>query len=64
MNLDMNTVLFALYPYIPVAVCVVGCWIRFDREQYSWRVPLEMNESCSCGWSLHAQGSDSERVEV
>jgi nitrate reductase gamma subunit len=37
MNLDMNTVLFALYPYIAVAVCVVGCWIRFDREQYSWR---------------------------
>ena len=37
MNLDMNTVLFALYPYIAVAVCVVGCWMRFDREQYSWR---------------------------
>lgn len=37
MNFDMNTVLFALYPYIAIAVCVVGCWIRFDREQYSWR---------------------------
>ena len=37
MNLDMNTVLFALYPYIALAVCVVGCWVRFDREQYSWR---------------------------
>ena len=37
MNLDMNTVLFALYPYIAIAVCVVGCWIRFDREQYTWR---------------------------
>lgn len=37
MNLDMNTVLFALYPYIALAVCVVGCWMRFDREQYSWR---------------------------
>ena len=33
----MNTVLFALYPYIAIAVCVVGCWIRFDREQYTWR---------------------------
>jgi len=29
--------LFALYPYIAIAVCVVGCWIRFDREQYTWR---------------------------
>lgn len=37
MNSDMNTVLFGLYPYIAIAVCVVGCWIRFDREQYSWR---------------------------
>ena len=37
MNIDMNTVLFALYPYIALAVCVVGCWMRFDREQYSWR---------------------------
>ncbi|MCB1687496.1 MAG: respiratory nitrate reductase subunit gamma [Halioglobus sp.] len=37
MNIDLNTVLFALYPYIAVAICIVGCWIRFDREQYSWR---------------------------
>jgi nitrate reductase gamma subunit len=37
MNFDMNTVLFGLYPYIAIAVCVVGCWIRFDREQYTWR---------------------------
>jgi nitrate reductase gamma subunit len=37
MNFDMNTVLFALYPYIAIAVCVVGCWMRFDREQYTWR---------------------------
>ncbi len=37
MNFDLNTVLFGLYPYIALTVCVVGCWIRFDREQYSWR---------------------------
>lgn len=37
MNLDLNVVLFALYPYIALAVCVIGCWIRFDREQYTWR---------------------------
>ncbi|MCB1696233.1 MAG: respiratory nitrate reductase subunit gamma [Halioglobus sp.] len=37
MNFDMNTVLFALYPYIAIAVCVIGCWVRFDREQYTWR---------------------------
>lgn len=37
MNLDLNTVLFGLYPYVAITVCVLGCWIRFDREQYSWR---------------------------
>ena len=37
MNLDLNSLLFALYPYIAIVVCVVGCWIRFDREQYTWR---------------------------
>ncbi len=37
MNLDLNFVLFALYPYIALTVCLVGCWIRFDREQYTWR---------------------------
>jgi nitrate reductase gamma subunit len=37
MNLDMNTVLFALYPYVAITVCLLGCWVRFDREQYSWR---------------------------
>jgi len=33
----LNKILFGLYPYIAVAVCLVGCWIRFDREQYSWK---------------------------
>jgi nitrate reductase gamma subunit len=37
MNLDINAILFGLYPYIVLAVCIIGCWIRFDREQYTWR---------------------------
>ncbi len=28
---------FGIYPYICVAVLLVGSWIRFDREQYTWR---------------------------
>ncbi len=32
-----NTLLFGLYPYIALLVCLLGSWIRFDREQYSWR---------------------------
>ena len=34
---DVNTLLFGIYPYIAFAVCVVGCWIRFDREPYTWK---------------------------
>lgn len=33
----LNKVLFGVYPYIAFAVCLVGCWIRFDREQYTWK---------------------------
>lgn len=33
----LNKLLFGVYPYIAFAVCVIGCWIRFDREQYTWK---------------------------
>ncbi len=29
--------LFEIYPYICISVFLIGSWIRFDREQYSWR---------------------------
>ena len=32
-----NTLLFGLYPYIALLVCLIGSWIRFDREQYTWK---------------------------
>ncbi len=32
-----NTFFFGIYPYIALAVFVVGSIIRFDREPYSWR---------------------------
>lgn len=28
---------FEVYPYICLTVFLLGSWIRFDREQYSWR---------------------------
>lgn len=34
---DLNTFIFGIYPYIALAICVVGCWIRFDREPYTWK---------------------------
>lgn len=34
---NLNTAIFGIYPYIAIAVCVIGCWIRFDREAYTWK---------------------------
>ena len=35
--MDLNQILFGIYPYIARSVLVVGSIVRFDREQYSWR---------------------------
>ncbi|MDO7653087.1 MAG: respiratory nitrate reductase subunit gamma, partial [Porticoccus sp.] len=35
--MNSNTILFGLYPYVAAMVCLVGCWVRYDREQYSWK---------------------------
>lgn len=32
-----NQALFGFYPYIALAVLVIGSVLRFDREQYTWR---------------------------
>lgn len=29
--------LFGIYPYIALTVFLVGSWVRFDREQYTWK---------------------------
>jgi len=33
----MNEFLFGIYPYIALAVFLLGSLIRFDREQYTWK---------------------------
>ena len=35
--MNLNTLLFGIYPYVAMTVCFVGCWVRFDREQYTWK---------------------------
>jgi len=35
--MDLNQILFGFYPYIAMAVLVVGSVVRFDREPYTWR---------------------------
>ena len=33
----LNFLLFGAYPYIVAAVLIIGCWARYDREQYTWK---------------------------
>ena len=33
----MNQLLFGIYPYIALAILLLGSLIRFDRDQYSWK---------------------------
>jgi len=33
----IDNFLFGLYPYICLAVFFIGSWIRFDRDQYTWK---------------------------
>lgn len=34
---SFNTLMFGVYPYICLAVFLIGSLIRFDREQYTWK---------------------------
>ncbi|MBU3056770.1 respiratory nitrate reductase subunit gamma [Pseudomonas indica] len=33
----LNFLLFGVYPYIALAICLIGSWARFDLSQYSWK---------------------------
>lgn len=33
----LNDLLFGVYPYIAGAIFLIASWIRYDREQYTWR---------------------------
>lgn len=33
----LNTLLFGIYPYVCLAVFFIGSWMRFDRDQYTWK---------------------------
>ena len=34
---NFNFLLFGAYPYIALAICLIGSWARFDLSQYSWK---------------------------
>ena len=32
-----NDLFFGIYPYIAGSIFFIGSWVRFDRDQYSWK---------------------------
>ena len=35
--MDLHQFFFGVYPYIALVTFVLGSWIRFDHEQYTWK---------------------------
>ena len=35
--MTLNNFFFGVYPYLAGVVFILGSWIRFDREQYTWK---------------------------
>ena len=33
----LNILLFQVYPYVAIAVFLIGSWVRFDHAAYTWR---------------------------
>ncbi|MAC99101.1 MULTISPECIES: respiratory nitrate reductase subunit gamma [Pseudomonas] len=34
---NLNFLAFGVYPYVALAICLIGSWARFDLSQYSWK---------------------------
>jgi nitrate reductase gamma subunit len=35
--MDIHQLVFGVYPYIALVTFLLGSWIRFDHEQYTWK---------------------------
>ncbi len=35
--MDLHKLIFGVYPYVALVVFFLGSWIRFDKEQYTWK---------------------------
>ena len=35
--MEPSVLLFGVYPYVALAICIIGSWARFDHAQYTWK---------------------------
>jgi len=48
----MNTFFFGFFPYFAVLVMIIGTWVRYDREQYTWKAgSSQMLRSKGMAWA-------------
>ena len=47
-NPYVNTLLFGIYPYLCLAVLLLGSLIRFDRDPYTWK--SDSSQMLRAGW--------------
>ena len=40
--MNLHKFFFGIYPYIVLTVFLVGSWIRYDHEQYTWKTDSSM----------------------
>lgn len=40
--MNLHDIIFGIYPYIALTVFVVGSWVRYDHEQYTWKTDSSM----------------------
>lgn len=50
--MNLHKFFFGIYPYIVLTVFLVGSWIRYDHEQYTWKTDSSM--LLSKAWTLLA----------
>lgn len=34
---DFNTLAFGIYPYVAFTIFLLGSWVRYDRDPYTWK---------------------------
>jgi len=57
--MTLENFIFGIYPYVAMTVFLLGSWLRFDREQYTWKADssqLLSNASMRIGSNLFHVG--------
>ena len=63
----LNNALYGWYPYVALTIFLLGCLLRFDYSQYTWRSGSSQNRCSMCqssGWAAIPSPKTSARAWV